>query len=351
VSGYLRQQRGYGKAEALLERKHPDKYSATGHVAWAGQLYGNGAAQHRGGWRWRVYYGGWGTAPYQSIYGPRHGLLESLPLMPEWYLAIGVLGLVSAAGAAWGPLLFALPLLGLALLAVVADAALGAARARFVPQRGIWRLRLLTGALYLAQPLARLYGRTRYGLTPWRRRGPRLPALPRPRSYSSWCEQWAGTEERVRTLTQTLGDLGAVVRSGGDWDRWDLQVRGGLLASARLRLAIEEHGAGNQLVRVRTWPRVRWELLGLCAALVGLAALAAASNGGAATIVLVTLAAALAGRMLYECGLASAAVRQAVAHAFAPQAHNRVVARLPAPQAPLRRSPHPRSPGVRDAAR
>src|SRR6202035_5087187 len=62
VSGYLRQQRAYGKAEALLERKHPDKYSATGHVDWAGQLYGNGAAQHRGGWRWRVYYGGWGTA-------------------------------------------------------------------------------------------------------------------------------------------------------------------------------------------------------------------------------------------------------------------------------------------------
>ncbi|MBV9002276.1 MAG: glycosyltransferase, partial [Solirubrobacterales bacterium] len=85
VRAYLRQQRGYGRAEALLERKHPDKYSAAGHVDWAGRLYGNGAAQHRGGWRWRVYYGGWGPAFYQSLYGPRRGLLESLPLMPEWY--------------------------------------------------------------------------------------------------------------------------------------------------------------------------------------------------------------------------------------------------------------------------
>src|SRR5919204_1048010 len=105
VRGYLRQQSGYGAAEALLERKWPEKYTPAGHVAWRGRLYGNGAAQHRGGWRWRVYYGGWGTAFYQSLYGPRSGLLESLPLMPEWYLAILVLALVSAAGAIWRPLL------------------------------------------------------------------------------------------------------------------------------------------------------------------------------------------------------------------------------------------------------
>jgi GT2 family glycosyltransferase len=83
MRAYLRQQRGYGRAEALLERKYPERYSAAGHVEWAGRLYGNGAAQHRGGWRWRVYYGGWGTAFYQSLYGPCAGLLESLPLMPE----------------------------------------------------------------------------------------------------------------------------------------------------------------------------------------------------------------------------------------------------------------------------
>jgi O-antigen biosynthesis protein len=352
LSGYLRQQRGYGKAEALLERKHPDKYSASGHVDWAGQLYGNGAAQHRGGWRWRVYYGGWGTAAYQSIYGPRRGLLESMPLMPEWYLAIAVLGVLSAAGAAWRPLLLALPLLGAALVAVIADAALGAGRARFAPQRGIWRLRLLTAALYIAQPLARLYGRTRHGLTPWRRRGPRLPAFPWPRNHSSWCEQWAGTEERVRALVRTLGGLGAVVRSGGDWDRWDLQVRGGLVGGARLRLAIEEHGAGRQLVRVRTWPRVERGALALWVLLVALAGLAAASGGSAATIALTTVAVAYGARVLYECGLASAAVRQALAHAFAPQVlGGPAVARPIAPLARRRREPHPRRASVRDPAR
>ena len=30
---------------------------------------------------------------------------------------------------------------------------------------------------------------------------------------------------------------------GGDYDRWDLEIRGGLLGSLRTRMAIEEHGA------------------------------------------------------------------------------------------------------------
>jgi O-antigen biosynthesis protein len=45
VKGYWRQQKGYGRAEAMLERKWPDKYNAVGHIAWAGRLYGKGLAR------------------------------------------------------------------------------------------------------------------------------------------------------------------------------------------------------------------------------------------------------------------------------------------------------------------
>jgi GT2 family glycosyltransferase len=327
VRGYLRQQRAYGKAEALLERKHPQKYSASGHVAWAGRMYGNGAAQHRGGWRWRVYYGGWGTAFYQSIYGPRRGLFQSLPLMPEWYLAIGALSLLSAAGALWTPLLLAGPLLVIAICALVIDAGLGAARARFMSQTGLWRLRLLTGCLYLLQPLARLHGRVRHGLSPWRRRGPRGLVLPLARSYSFWCESWAGSEERVRAILYALHVGGSAVDSGGGWDRWDLQVRGGVLGVARLRLAIEEHGSGRQLVRVRSWPSAGRGSLALLLLVCSLAVLAGVSHGGAATVVLAALAAALLLRVLYECGVASATIRstlpRVIDQARSPAAHPR----------------------------
>jgi GT2 family glycosyltransferase len=313
IRGYLRQQRGYGKAEALLERKHPEKYSAAGHVDWAGRLYGNGAAQHRGGWRWRVYYGGWGTAFYQSIYGPRRGLLESLPLMPEWYLAICVLGLLSLAGAFWAPLLvLALPLLGAAITALLVDASLGAARARFSSCRGRWRVRLLTGVLYLLQPLARLYGRISHGLTPWRRRGARGIGLPLPRTYSFWNEHWQSNEDHVRAVAHALRSDGSVIRSGGDWDRWDLQVRGGLLGAARLRLGVEEHGAGRQLVRVRSWPHAPGTALVLGALVAVIALIGVLSDADAVTIALGALAAALMGRLTYECEAASATIKRAL---------------------------------------
>jgi GT2 family glycosyltransferase len=312
IRAYLRQQRGYGKAEALLERKHPEKYSAAGHIDWAGRLYGNGAAQHRGGWRWRVYYGGWGTAFYQSLYGPRRGLLESLPLMPEWYLGILVLTLISAAGAVWEPLLLALPLLAAAITALIVDAALGAARARFPDRPGRWRLRLLTGVLYLLQPLARLEGRLGFGLTPWRRRGPRALCLPFPRSYGFWSEQWRSTEDRVRALSAALQADGSVVRAGGDWDRWDLQIRGGMLGSARLQIAIEEHGAGRQLVRLRSWPYAPRAALATGALAAAVAILAIANHADPISIALGAVALSVMLRVLHECGAASVAIKRAM---------------------------------------
>src|SRR5262249_47293756 len=36
---YLRQQAGYGEAEALLQFKHPDKFSGTGNGRWHGVVY------------------------------------------------------------------------------------------------------------------------------------------------------------------------------------------------------------------------------------------------------------------------------------------------------------------------
>jgi GT2 family glycosyltransferase len=40
VRAYLRQQAEYGKAEALLERKWPQRYNRRGHVVWSGTVYG-----------------------------------------------------------------------------------------------------------------------------------------------------------------------------------------------------------------------------------------------------------------------------------------------------------------------
>ena len=43
--------------------------------------------------------------------------------------------------------------------------------------------------------------------------------------------------------------------SGGDFDEWDLELRGGLIGGARTLMAIEEHGGGKQLLRFRVRPK------------------------------------------------------------------------------------------------
>src|SRR4051794_24566288 len=77
VRNYLKQQFEYGKAEALLEQKWPERYNRAGHLAWAGRVYSNGA-NARG--RWKIYYGTWGQGLFQSVYQRAPGVLGSLPL-------------------------------------------------------------------------------------------------------------------------------------------------------------------------------------------------------------------------------------------------------------------------------
>lgn len=307
---YWKQQRGYGKAEALLEQKWPTKYNAVGHLNWAGRIYGKGLTL---GWRRsRIYQGTWGSALFQSVYQPAAGALSSLPLMPEWYLVLIALTATAALGLVWLPLLLALPLLLLALGTSLIQAILSARRASFTTVAPSRRQRLqlwsLTALLHLVQPLARLFGRLRYGLTPWRLRGRAGLALPLPRSATVWREEWSASDELLRTIEGSLQQDGAVVLRGGDFDRWDLEAQGGVLGGVRLRMAIEEHGGGKQLVRLRSWPRCAgWGVL-LTALLATLAALATLSQAWIAALILGVVAVLLALRMIQECATAMLAV-------------------------------------------
>jgi cellulose synthase/poly-beta-1,6-N-acetylglucosamine synthase-like glycosyltransferase len=258
VRTYLKQQRGYGRAEALLEKKWPEKYNSAGHVSWAGRVYGNGffTILPRAG---RIFQGIWGTAPFQRLYGPAPGLLSSLILMPEWFLIVGLLALLTGLGYSWKPLLLAAPLSLFALGAPIVHAIASGIRARpSGPARKFLekiRLRGLITLLHLLQPLARLLGRVRWGLAPWRWVKAESPPLPRTNSIVLWSEIWRAAQDRLEEVESALKRLGAVVRRGGDFDDWDLEIRSGLLGSARLRMVVEEHGQGKQLVRWRVSPK------------------------------------------------------------------------------------------------
>ena len=106
----------------------------------------------------------------------------------------------------------------------------------------------------MAQPLARLRGRLERGLTPWRlpfRSGLRFNLC---YGNQQWSGSWRSPEERLQEIQDRFSERGAVIRSGGDFDWWDLEVRAGLFATIRIKLLCEEHGNGNQLVRVSARP-------------------------------------------------------------------------------------------------
>jgi O-antigen biosynthesis protein len=312
VRAYWRQQIGYGKAEALLERKWPEKYNVGGHYSWGGRLYGNGVPQ--GLRRWRVYYGRWGTNLFQAMYKTESPALNSLALMPEWYLVILLLAVLSALGALWSPLLAALPLAIAASGLLVAQAVGGARRAsRTTKRRRDHRLRslLLTAFLHLLQPSARLWGRLRSGLTPWRWRGPAGRSLPRPVSWMVWSETWHPLESWVASLEDELLSSRTVLVRGGDFDRWDLDLRGGLFGRARILTAIEEHGGGRQLVRFRVWPRPTWTGLLSCVLLAALAIAAALGGASPAAAVLGLFFALVVSATALDCARAIGSARRA----------------------------------------
>jgi len=69
-----------------------------------------------------------------------------------------------------------------------------------------------------------------------------------------WSEHWRSPSGWLTSLEQELRRFNVPVHRGGNFDRWDLEVRTGPFASARLRMGDEEHGLGKQLLRFRVWP-------------------------------------------------------------------------------------------------
>jgi hypothetical protein len=209
-----------------------------------------------------------------------------------------------------------MPLPILAMGASLVQAGQGAAKAYFTnaPPTFLARaqLRALTAFLYLLQPLARLRGRLDHGLSIWRWRGSAGFAFPWVRTFKMWSEHWQASEERLRFLEAVLRELGAVVRRGGDYDRWDLEVRGGPLSAVRIIMAVEEHGGGRQLVRFRTWPRssrIGLVFTPLCAIL---AAWATIDRVWASSMVLWVITLMLGIRGLQQCATAMAAILHAL---------------------------------------
>jgi glycosyltransferase involved in cell wall biosynthesis len=217
VRSYLRQQRGYGRAECMLSGAHRHRFNRLGQARWSGVIYG-GAPLFPRLLRPLVYHGQMGLAPFQPVIRRRAETATMWigALLP---LAVGLalLGIPLAVLSPWWLLLTG------AAIALPAGYALGVAASLGVPRRETrpYALRLLVGLLHALQPFVRLWGRIR---------ARPLPALARaPDTWSGDREAW------LRSLARRLEQAGSVVRPARPHQDWDLVVAAGPFVAGRLR--------------------------------------------------------------------------------------------------------------------
>ena len=220
VRGYLRQQRGYGRAERMLSGQHRQRFNRLGAARWAGFVYG-GPRILPSLLRPVVYHGAMGSAPFQTELRDRSAAASmwASALIP---LAVAT-GLLTAPLALLDPAFLVVPAFVAALLTAYA-VCVAAAVHPGPRERSPWRLRALVGLLHVVQPCARMWGRLR---------GRPLPAR------AAVDQPWTGRrEDWLRALQRDLSSRWCAVRTGPADDTWDLQVGAGPLLRCRLRTAV-----------------------------------------------------------------------------------------------------------------
>jgi glycosyltransferase involved in cell wall biosynthesis len=255
VRAYCNQQRGYGKAEALVYSKHPLRFNQFGQAKWLGRIYGDLSAALLLSRRPIVYSGVFGRGLFQTLYEPPSTLSASLPLTFEWSAAALALAAGGFAARGWGWLL-AVPLL--ATLVMCGNGARKAPIDRRFAGLEAWAL---VGLLIYLGPLLRGWERIKWRLRETRGQSQiglpeslqraRISWTERALHLAYWSEEAAEKELLLGGLIDFLLPHKYVVATDSGWSGWDLDVARGLFSRALILVCAENHGGGKRLLRVR----------------------------------------------------------------------------------------------------
>ena len=254
VKAYLKQQRGYGTAEALLKYKHPDHFNALGASHWRGKIYGGEDVGVKIG-RDVIYHGVFGTGLFQTMYRRPVSMTAAMLMSIEWLLLaafITFLGLAIPQLFWIAALMFATP------IALSAVAAYQAPRPK---HQNFWT-RPLIAYLHWRQPITRGWARysvrlraktmtaAKSGYKP-KRELPFDPQTPNVLRY------WSKSHERLHLMEAIAKEVQAAgwrYRTDSGWENWDIEIFGSRYVKVRLGSATEIHGGGAMLTRVRVEP-------------------------------------------------------------------------------------------------
>jgi GT2 family glycosyltransferase len=254
VRDYLKQQRGYGKAEALLYFKHPYRFNILGQSRWFGRIYGD-ISSFLLSLKPRIYSGVFGRGLFQTLYQPPASLGSYIPLTLEWNLVSVAL---IACAFFFGDYFW----LGLAPLCLTFTRCLTSARKARVDARfsGPRATCLVTLLIFLG-PLVRALERYRWRIRRFQEvkpvvpngavQPPRVSWLERAFYLAYWNENGQEKESLLHGVMESLLPRKYLIAVDQGWSHWDLEICQGPWAKAQVRVATENHGGTKRLLRVR----------------------------------------------------------------------------------------------------
>jgi O-antigen biosynthesis protein len=251
AGAYLKQQAGYGEAEGVLARKHPEYFNFFGGGLWRGRIY---TAANFGVLLGRaiIYHGTFGSSYFQTLYSPA----PAFPLMfctSIEYHALITLPLFAVSTSFH----FLFPVAITSLLLSLAVCVLAAAQAEFPRKKKRLWSRPLVALLFFLQPIARGWARYRWRLTTTSSPKDPVPLeLAARRSPPPEVFAFIGpaTVERygfLRTIADELERRGWQAKLDTGWNNYDLEIFGGRWSRLRLITATEDVGPGQRGFRCR----------------------------------------------------------------------------------------------------
>jgi glycosyltransferase involved in cell wall biosynthesis len=254
VRDYLKQQYGYGEAEALLMRKHPEYFNTIGGSIWAGRIYTPAKPGLIAGRR-IIYHGQFGSAMFQTLYTPAPLSVFGLITSFEYHVVVTLpLFILSA------PFRFLFPFAIINLLISLGFCVLSGLQAE-VPKT---KLRLwskpLVALLYFLQPIVRGYARYHQRLLfnpmpmastarlDWAiKSAPQEP----PSVLNYWVESDIDRIEFLKLVKQALDKEGWSYRVDSGWNKYDIEIYGSRWSNIQLTTVSEIYSKGKQVIRCR----------------------------------------------------------------------------------------------------
>lgn len=253
VGAYSKQQKGYGRSEAMVHFKHPQRCGTFGRSNWKGIIYGDGAV----GLPLRpqiIYHGQFGMGLFQTIYRHNHYGVWAVIMSLEWHFAAAFLLLLATLY--W-------PLAGLAAAMWLATAVL-AIRSAYqapLPKPAPWWTRPLVAYLYGLQPILRGWYRLTYLLrnrvlpdvsSPSKENRPEVKRISATVRDTYWdSDQYLGREQLLHVMVEEARRHGWSGDFDNAWAPWDIKLVGDRWHDIICVTATEELGWPHRFTRAR----------------------------------------------------------------------------------------------------